>query len=292
MKQLKLYRIFNLVRWSCIGLAIFSQLSWFVPNVAAQDPTPVPTPTPAPTWTPGPGATETPAPGVPTGPTPIATSTPDNRLIDFRVDEDEIDEGNCVQFSWLVRGDIDRVEFDEVDDDKDPGLVSAQDDREECPDNDTEYELIVRWLDGTKTTRNIEIEVNSGDSGDGSGGSGGSDGQSTTSDTVGSFVPVTPIALNSLTPEPEVASDDSIEAEAAIFQQVTEDDTSGRQLATPAGLLQSVEALPETGAPPAAAEPHRQELWLMFAGGLIILFGSVASLTVLLRFWRQAPDQL
>lgn len=303
MTAIKIHRLSILVKWTCIGVILSSSLGPFVLDVAAQDPTPIPTPTPAPTWTPGPGATNTPTPDVTAGPTPISpTATPDNRLVDFRVDKDEIDNGECVQFSWVVRGDIDRIEFNEVDDGKDPILVADQDDREECPDDDTDYELIVRWLNGTKTTKGIEIEVHS-DSGSGSS-SGSSGDQSSTSTTVGSFIPVTPIALTSLTPEAEPASETSVQAEAAVFQQVTQEDTSARPRATPAGLLQSVKSLPDTGGIPQlttggvenqkllsgqveakeSVGPARRVLWLVFATGLALLSGTmVAGLVLLTR---------
>lgn len=59
------------------------------------------------------------------------------------------------------------------------------DSRQECPEVNTDYELIVRWLDGTVTTRGIEIEVEVAGGGDGTSSSGGA----------GALVPVTPIPI-------------------------------------------------------------------------------------------------
>lgn len=245
MKMTVIFQNFRWVRWALTGLMVYSFLSFFVSEAAAQDPTPLPTPTPAPTWTPPPNATNTPAPNVPVQPTPVLpTATLDNRLVDFRVDNDEIDQGDCVQFSWAVRGNIDRIEFDEVDDNKEAVLVSAQDEREECPDQDTEYELSVQWLDGTKSAKTLEIQVNNSSDGSSSSSSGSSAGQSSET-TVGSFVPVTPIALTSLTPTAEANAETS--DESALFQQITQEETAGQPVEKPSGVLGSVDRLPETG---------------------------------------------
>lgn len=241
MKMIINFQSFKLGRLILIGLVIYSALSLFAGRAAAQDPTPLPTPTPAPTWTPAAAPTDTPAPNVPNPPTPLpATVTPSNRLIDFRVDEDEIDSGDCVEFSWVVRGDIDRVEFDEIDDGKEAVLVSEQDEREECPDVDTEYKLIVKWLDGSKTSDSIEIDVLD-DSSDGSSSSSGGNGTGQDSgSTVGVFIIVTPIAMSSLTPVAE-------ENESDLFTQISPDGSDGQPVEKPAGILGSVNSLPETG---------------------------------------------
>jgi hypothetical protein len=112
------------------------------PNLIAlaQEPTAFPTPTPANTPT-AEASTPTPVPGT-TEPTPMPTSTvppttPNNRFIDFRVDDDEIESGECVRFSWIVKGDIGIVEFNEIDDNKDALLVSAEGNQEACPTKDT-----------------------------------------------------------------------------------------------------------------------------------------------------------
>lgn len=226
-----------------IGLIVYSALSLLAAKAAAQDPTPLPTPTPAPTWTPAADATSTPAPNVPELPTPVLpTVTPNNRLVDFRVDEDEIDSGDCVQFSWAVRGDIDRIEFDQLDDDKEAILVSEQDDREECPEADTEYKLTVKWLDGSKSSKSIEIDVRDGSSSSSSS-SGGNGADQASGSTEGAFIPVTPIALKSLTPVAE-------ENESDLFTQISPDGSEGQPVEKPAGILGSVNSLPETGGVP------------------------------------------
>jgi hypothetical protein len=314
MKMIVIFQNFRWVRWALTGLIVYGSLSLFGAEVAAQDPTPLPTPTPAPTWTPAPNATNTPVPNVPVQPTPVLpTSTPDNRLVDFRVDNDEIDQGECVQFSWVVRGDIDRIEFDEVDDDKDAVLVSAQDEREECPDKDTEYELSVKWLDGTKSAKTLEIEVHTDSSGSSnSGSSGGSGtGQSSETTTAGSFVPVTPIALTSLTPTAESSAETS--DESALFQQITQEETAGQPVEKPSGVLGSVDRLPETGGAPlrkdlstadrasvtsetsydSPAEGSGQIRRLVFIGHWGLLIGvSVILLKLLIDTGRYPPPKL
>jgi hypothetical protein len=275
---------------------ICSQLGLFPRTAAAQDPTTeptsLPTPTPAPTWTP------TPTPVNATNPTatPTTTSgnpaaTPAGRLVDFRVDDDEIDQGECVTFSWVVRGDIDRVEFDQRDDDKAAVLVSAMDTRQECPDEETDYDLIVSWLDGTRTTRGIEIEVNGASSGS-SGSSGNSAGSGTTAPagtTV--FVPVTPIPIAG-TP---------VSTGGGTVQQAVYQSTAGGVVVTPVGVLGSVQVLPETGyrSPPAAdanqpgdnlaaAQPRRQ-LWPALASGLGVFLGiAVLGLALLAKIVRKS----
>jgi hypothetical protein len=158
-----------LKQWICILAVIGSQFGLFTLRAAAQEPTAeptaLPTPTPAPTWTPIPTPTNTPDPAI----TPTTNPTASARLVDFRVDDDEITKGECVTFSWVVRGDIDRVEFDQLGDGKVPLLVSDMDSREECPEEDTTYELDVTWMDGTNTEQSIKIEVDEDDAGDNGG---------------------------------------------------------------------------------------------------------------------------
>jgi hypothetical protein len=289
VKQTISYRTLNLVRWVCMCGVICSQLSLFTPNVAAQEPTTeptsLPTPTPAPTWTP------TPTPGNTSDPTatPTATSanpaaTPAGRLVDFRVDDDTINKGECAMLSWVVRGDIDRVEFDTRDDEKAPVLVSDMDSRQECPDEQTDYDLIVSWLDGTRTTRSIEVDVD--DSSDSNSAGGGT----TTSAGTAVFVPVTPIPIAG-TP---------VSVGGGTAQQAVYQSTSGGVVVTPVGVLGSVQVLPETGylSPPVtdkkplednlgAARP-RWRLWLAFASGLgIFLTVTVLGLTLVAKIVRE-----
>jgi hypothetical protein len=195
-------------------------------------------------------------------------------LVDFRADDDEIDKGDCVMFSWVVRGDIDRVEFDKREDDRDPVLVSNMDSREECPDGDTDYDLIVRWLDGTQTTRSIEIEVDADSDGSDSNSGGGG---AATPSGVGVFVNVTPILI----------TDTLGSVEDGALQQASYQDTSGGVGVTPGGVLGSVKVLPETGyLSPLTANTVQSEnnfaavqpdwgSWPMLAGGLGIFLGIV-----------------
>jgi hypothetical protein len=221
--------------------------------------------------------------------------------VDFRVDDDSINNGDCVQFSWVIRGDIDRVEFDKKDDNKDPLLVSDQADREECPTEDSTYKLIARWLDGTRTDREIEINVHTGSDG-GSGGSSGSggSGSTTTTDGAGEFIPVTPILITTGTPTPQSVAVAPVATQITPVQQAVYDGAPGSQPAAPAGLLGSVHTLPETGAFPAQPispqnnlaipQPHWM-FWLVSVGGML-LFGSLGiALVLLITVQTQRPGK-
>jgi hypothetical protein len=136
-------------------------------------------------------------------------------------------------FSWIVRGnDLDRVEFDTLDDNKVPVLVSDSDSHEECPTEETKYRLVASWLDGSQTERIIKIEV----AGSGSGDSGGSNTTPTPAGTT-VFVPVTPI--------PIVVTPVSVPAQGSA--PATTSSASGGAAMVPAGPLGSVNVLPETG---------------------------------------------
>jgi hypothetical protein len=225
---------------------VCSQLFIFIAGAAAQEPTteptPLNTPTPAPTWTPTPTQTPDPA-ATPTASASSPTPTTTGRLVDFRVDDEEIEPGNCVTFSWIVRGDIDRVEFDIHDDGKVPVLVSNMDSREECPTEETEYELVASWLDGSRTARSITVNMSSG--GGSNNGSGGS-GATATPGGTSVFVAVTPILLTG-TPI-------SAPTEGGAAPQGSMTSSAGAVVVTPVGALGSVSTLPETGYLAPAAE--------------------------------------
>jgi len=242
-----------------------SQFGLFTLNAAAQEPTteptPLPTPTTAPTWTPAPTPTHTPDPAT----TPTANPTAATRTVDFRVDDDKIPSGECVMFSWVVRGDIDTVEFDEIGDGKEALLVSDMDSREECPEEATTYELIVTWLDSSETTRSIEVEIDDSSNGD----NGGSSGTATPSGTA-AFVPVTPI--------PAIGT--PVSTVGPAYTPVS----SGGVVVTPIGALGSVQVLPETGY---LSSPHDERtdqsgdglpnrpFWWALAGGLVAVLALV-----------------
>jgi hypothetical protein len=220
MKQTFIHQTLALMRWVGFWVAIASLLSLSTWHVAAQEPTPIPTPTPADTPTPG-SATATPVSPtsepstVPTATSPSSSAT--TRLIAFRVDEKDIEEGDCASFNWVVRGDIGIVEFDIKGDGKEPFLVSEEDERQECPEDNTKYQLIVTWLDGSKSEGDtIEVEVHTG--GGNSSSSGGSGGA--VAATPGAFLAVTPIPAQDIPNNP---------------------------LPAPTGVLGSVSVLPETG---------------------------------------------
>ncbi len=258
----------NVARWVCVLTVICSQFGLFTLRAAAQEPTTeptsLPTPTPAPTWTATPTPTNTPDPAV----TPTANATAAARVVDFRVDEDEITQGECVMFSWVVRGDIDRVEFDQIGDGKVPILVSDMDSREECPEEDTKYELTVTWLDSTQTTPTIKIDV--GTDGSSSSGDNSTGNATPTPGGTAAFVPVTPIPI--------------VTTPVSVGYSTPVPVSSGGAVVTPVGVLASVQMLPETGY--MSASPHDETdvihdglpnrgSWWMLAGTLAIVLAVV-----------------
>jgi hypothetical protein len=277
-----------LIRWITVWIIIILGLTGLPSlNSSAQDPAPTAT-------TEVPPGTASPTAGVPVGPTPGGpTATPEGRVVNFRTDKDEIDLGECVLLTWVARGDLAYVEFNEVDDDEDPILVEDQGERTECPDNDTDYELIVTWLDNSKSRSGIEIEVNgSGNGGDGSGSSGGGGGPVP---TPGAFVVVTPIAYADVqaevTPIPGFFN-------GAGSGSITSDD-----------ILATIKELPETGLQPASSThparqlqkaDHQAAITALQAqwqrprppsmGELMLGLGAlVVGLTALAGFGRQSP---
>jgi hypothetical protein len=286
MKAIISHRTQIWIRWVGIGVMLLSLVGPFALSVAAQEPTveptALPTPTPAPTWTPTPLPVD---PPTPTSPAPVGpTPTSSGRVVDFRVDDDEIEPGTCVMFSWVVRGDLDRVEFDTLGDGKVAVLVSDMDSREACPEEETDYELIATWLDGTQTTRSINIELKSQNK-DSSGG-----GATATPVATGAWVAVTPIAIGT-TPAP---------AAPAPAPAAPAPNSSGGMMAAPTGRLTSVNTLPETGygPPPSAdvtqaadhvtAAQSAAPTWLIFAGALILSCTlSILGLLAATRFTRK-----
>jgi hypothetical protein len=245
------YRTLTAVCLVCLWATVCIGLNGFTPTVIAQEPTTdssaLPTPTTAPTWTPtvvgtpDPHATATSPSGTP--------ATPTGRAVDFRVDDRNISAGECVTFSWLVRGDIDKVEFDQHDDNKNAVLVPEEKyDAEECPGSTTEYNLIVSWLDGTRTTQTIKVKVEDADD---DGGDGEADQTVTPVGTAG-FLPVTPLPISGMSGESGGGG------QGATPQSVAYQSAPDGVVVTPVGALGSVTLLPETGyGPPPAAGASR-----------------------------------
>lgn len=103
-------------------------------------------------------ATLTPSPTtVVNTPTATPTGTRPSRSISFTVDDEEIKEGECVDFEWTVLGDIAEVTFRKNDGSR--VTVNPVDERDECPEKDTEYELRVKWLDSTTESRTLKVDV-------------------------------------------------------------------------------------------------------------------------------------
>lgn len=296
MKQTIAYYVPTLLRWICILAVVYIQMHLLPLDTAAQEPAAEPTATATPETSP--------TAGVPVAPTPTPDGDVASRLVDFRVDADDIEEGECVEFSWVARGDIDRIEFDQKDDDKDGVLVAALDDRIECPADDRNYELIVHWLDSSTIKHKIEINVhasatsNNGndDDNDSNSSSSNSSGSSTTNTTAGVFVQVTPILITNtqynirVTPIPESFSNLSDSTGGAVEVIPA---SSGNTSAPPDGVLATIRELPETGHQPAAlADQERQprfDLWLTVTGSLALLSASfILSLILLINLLRQA----
>ena len=279
------YRTLTAICLVCLWAMIGISLNGFIPAVTAQEPTidsaALPTPTTAPTWTPtliatpDPLATPTTASGTP--------ATPTGRVVDFRADDRKVSAGECVTFSWLVKGDINKVEYDQHDDNKSAVLVPEEKyDAEECPSETTEYSLIVSWLDGTKTTKTIKIKVVAESA----------DGDSDTADPTatpggaGDFMPVTPLPISG-------ASGGS-GGQGATPQSVAYQSTSGGVVVTPVGALGSVVLLPETGyGPPPAADVFQAPddpnlahpgwmLWLPFAAASGVFLGGIIVIGLIL----------
>ncbi len=240
------YQILTAVCLVCLWAMVCAGLNGFTPAAIAQD-LPTPTTTPTVTGTPDPDAT---------APSPSGTpATPTGRAIDFRVDDREVSPGECVTFGWLVKGDIDKIEFDQHDDSKNPILVpEEQYDTEKCPTETTEYILIVSWLDGTQTKQTIKIEVEaSNDHQDhqdheDNGSDDGTNQSVTVTGTAANFIAVTPLPISGMS--------GGGGGQAATPQSVAYQGTTGAVVVTPVGVLGSVELLPETGygPPPAVSE--------------------------------------
>jgi len=135
------------------------------------------------------------------------------------------------------------------------------DSRDECPEEDTEYKLVVTWLDSTQTTRSIEVEVDVG----GSSNSGTGAGTPTPGGTA-AFVPVTPIPI-ATTP-------------VSVSYSTPAPVSSAGAVVTPVGVLASVQVLPETGH--VSPSPHQKtdgtkddlpnrRYWWPLAGGLVLI---------------------
>ena len=253
----------------CLWAMVCVCLNGFIPVVTAQESTTdssaLPTPTSAPTWTPT--VTNTPnSHASPTAPSGTA-ATPTGRVVDFRADDRTIAAGECATFSWIVRGDFDQVEFNQHGDNKDAVLVPEEEyNAEECPDEDTEYSLIVAWLDGTQTEKTIKIKV---DDSSGDDGGDGETNQTAASSGTGDFVPVTPLPIS--------GASGGGGGQEATPQPVAYQAASDGAVVTPVGALSSVTLLPETGyGPPSVADGFqapdgpslahlRWKPWLSFA---------------------------
>jgi hypothetical protein len=290
MRQQLSYRILSALCLVCLWAVIWLGLNGFIPVVTAQEPTAdaaaFPTPTTAPTWTPtvvgtpDPHASPTAAPGTP--------ATPAGRMVDFRVDDRKVSVGECATFSWLVRGDFDKVEFDQHDDGKNPVLVpEEQYDAEECPTKATDYSLIVSWLDGTQTKKTIGIKIEDSDDGDG-GDSGDAANQTAVPVGTSGFLPVTPLPISGMSGG---GASQGATPQSIAYQQNAMDGV----VVTPVGALSSVVLLPETGygPPPAADEggvadsSHpaypRWKVWLAFAAESGAFLGAIAVIGLILR---------
>jgi hypothetical protein len=90
-------------------------------------------------------------------PTPAPTQTPAPG-IEFNVDETNIEEGECVIFSWNVENVSEVYFYPDGEPWQDNG-VAGQGSSKQCPDQTTTYNLRVVKRDGTVETRQITIYV-------------------------------------------------------------------------------------------------------------------------------------
>jgi hypothetical protein len=91
------------------------------------------------------------APAATFTPTPTGTATMSAAVIDFWVDDNEIDYGDCTDLHWRTAN-IDSVFLDG------DGVV-GEGSREVCPRSTTSYTLRVKKRDGTEERRTVEVEV-------------------------------------------------------------------------------------------------------------------------------------
>lgn len=94
----------------------------------------------------------------PATPTPAATQTP-SPDITFTVDRTQINQGECVTFSWDVEN-IQAVYFYPSGSDYQRFGVPGQGSSRQCPPSNTTYELRVLKRDGSTEIRQITIQVN------------------------------------------------------------------------------------------------------------------------------------
>jgi hypothetical protein len=84
--------------------------------------------------------------------TPTATVTGAPAVIEFWVDDNEIDAGECTNLHWRTSN-IDSVYLDGRG-------VTGEGAQEVCPSRTTSYTLRVRKRDGNEESRTVEVEVN------------------------------------------------------------------------------------------------------------------------------------
>ena len=229
------------------------------------------------------------------------------RSVVFREDTDEIKVGECVNFSWAIKGDIDIIEFEVFDDNKNPFLIqNSTGNRQECPIKNTRYQLIVRWLDGSSDKKEIieiKVEESDGTTGSGSSSSTGTGGATVVEGTVapvGPFFLVTPVLI---TNAPGMALVATPVPEAAPVSN-----TASSAVPKPTGVLESITALPETGSLPAFSQnpisesgmvwskesggitqPYNNELWVTPLITMGILLGTfLVGITIFRRGRRQS----
>jgi hypothetical protein len=214
-------------------------------------------PTPSPTSN-GASPTET-----PTGTAAVS------RLITFRVDENEIDQGECVLFSWVAKGeDIGFVEF--AENAKNPILVEEQGTHTVCPEGTNVYQLLVTWIDSTRTGSDIlQVKVNEQSDSSGSGDS--SAGGAEVVSPPGTFVAVTPVPIL---------------APSAPSQATPVPGTSNSIVARPTGILGSVVVLPETGHSAASNDGGSMSGFILAGLLIMLLAGVVFSLSFLARYFQ------
>ncbi|MBE2222075.1 MAG: transporter substrate-binding domain-containing protein [Anaerolineae bacterium] len=89
--------------------------------------------------------------------TPAATQTP-NPSIAFSVSQTQINEGECVTFTWNVTG-ASAVYFYRQGTSWQSNPVPPSGSQSDCPSSTTTYELLVVWPNGTQEIRQITVNV-------------------------------------------------------------------------------------------------------------------------------------
>jgi hypothetical protein len=150
---------------------------------------------------------------------------------------------------------------------KNPILVEEQGTHTVCPEGTNVYQLLVTWIDSTRTGSDIlQVKVNEqSDSSDSSAG------DVEVVPPPGTFVAVTPVPIL---------------APSAPSQATPVPGTSNNIVARPTGILGSVVVLPETGHSAASNDGGSMSGFILAGLLIMLLAGVVFSLSFLARYFQ------